>query len=110
MDPISLIVSGVGNIFQGAGTAIAANQTASKDDVCGKKPGIFAKKEVKAEYQSCMMKSADAKMELMKQQSEMAKKTTEVAEGKKTGLYVAIGVSVLIAVVIIVVIIRKRKK
>jgi non-homologous end joining protein Ku len=106
VDIISNIVGGVGSAIQGVGQM----QQSKVDDVCGKKPGIFAKKEVKDQYQQCIMNSADAKMELMKQQSEMAKRSEATKESKKTGLYVAIGVSVLIAVVIIVVIIRKRKK
>lgn len=105
VDVISNIVGGVGSAIQGIGQM----QQSKVDDVCGKKPGIFAKKAKKDAYDACIAKSAAAKMELMKQQTEMAKRTEETKPKNKTGLYIGIAVAVLLAVVIIVVI-RRRKK
>lgn len=113
LDPISAIAEGIGGIFQGGGAAIAATQEANTDDICGKKPGIFAKKDKKEAYQECMKKASDARINALNAQAEATKraetKATET-DNRKWVMPVVVGVIVIALIVTVVIVVKRKKK
>jgi cobalamin biosynthesis Mg chelatase CobN len=112
MDPISMIVSGVGNIVQGAGTAIAANQEAKTDDICGKKPGMFANKDKKQAYEDCMAKASQARIDALNARikAESESKAEMQDNSKKWIVPLIVGIVVIALIVTTIVIIRRKRK
>lgn len=117
LDPISSIVQGVGGIFQGAGTAIAASKEANSDDICGSKPGVFANKSKKEAYQACMAKASEARINAMNAQSESALltarnaglKSSEKEEKNKWIVPTVVGSILVVAIIITIIVVRRRK-
>lgn len=115
LDPISAIAEGIGGIFQGGGAAIAATQEANTDDICGKKPGIFAKKDKKEAYQQCMANASAARINALNAQAEATKRASETKATEETNrkwvVPVVVGViSIALIVTIVWAVKRKSKK
>jgi hypothetical protein len=112
LDPISAIAAGIGGIFQGGGAAIAATQEANTDDICGKKPGFFAKKDKKEAYDECMKKASEARINALNAQAAnqpSLRASTDEATKNKWVIPVVIAV-VVIAIITTVIIIRRNRK
>lgn len=102
---ISGIIQGIGGIVQGVGGIANSNV----DDVCGKKPGLFANKSQKDKYQECLTKSAEAKIALMKSKAETDRVTDESSSSNKKIIMIAvISTVVIVAIVVTVVIVSKK--
>lgn len=97
-----------GSDWLGFGTGGAAREESMSHDLCGRKPGVFASKERKDNWEECVKLVAEGKIEVAKAQAEAAKAKALNPKSNANKTLIIVGVSVAVAIVVFL-IIKKRK-